>query len=100
MDGLERFERLWEQFMDLDEKTAGDAPVASRHTDGGFSLLRGSHKGGGQSRALCSPDSREGRSAVFRPGPSARKPVEDLHEWRREVIGRFLVLWPVHGFYL
>lgn len=50
--------------------------------------------------ALCSPDSREGRSAVFRPGPSARKPVEDLHEWRREVIGRFLVLWPVHGFYL
>lgn len=49
LDGLERFERLWEQFMELDEKTAGDAPVASRHTDEGFSLLRGSHKGGGQS---------------------------------------------------
>ncbi len=50
--------------------------------------------------ALCSPDSRGGCSPVLRAGPSARKPVEDLHEWRREVIGRFLVLWPVHGFYL
>lgn len=86
--------------MELDEEAADDVPVTSRHTGEGFRIHAVAAQVAVSPGALCSPDSRQGVRRCSGPGPSVRKPVEGLHEWRRELIGRFLILWPVHGFSL